>query len=174
VAALGIAGGFALACLLAPPAAAETAPADTALAIVVGAGFEGVDEISLPVLRQLYLGRRTRLEGQRVRPLHLPAGSPARNAFTRAVIGTSERAMERYWLREALSGGPAPPRELEVDEALAFVAREPGALAYLEWPLRGREPPAGVRILPIALDGRRVLPGEPGYPLRLPAPRPAS
>jgi hypothetical protein len=141
---------------------------------VVGAGFEGLEEISLPVLRQLYLGRRTRLEGQRVRPLHLPAGSHARNVFTRAVIGTSERVLERYWLREALSGGPPPPRELAADEALAFVAREPGAIAYLEWPLRGREPPAGVRVVPIVLDGRRVLPGDPAYPLRLPAPRPAS
>lgn len=142
--------------------------------IVVGAGFEGLEEISIPVLRQLYLGRRTRLEGLRVRPLHLPAGSLARNAFTRAVIGTTERAMERYWLREALSGGSPPPRELAADEALAFVARVPGALAYVEWPLRGREPPAGVRVVPVVVDGRVLRPGEPGYPLRLPAPRPSS
>jgi len=143
------------------------ARAETPLAVVVSAEWEGMEEISIPVLRQLYLGRRTRLQGRRVRCVDLPAGSRARGAFTRSVIGRSERAVERYWLRQTLAGGPPPPRELDAAAALAWVAREPGVLGYLEW--NERAPPAGVRVLAIVVNGRALRPGDLGYPIRVPA-----
>ena len=138
------------------------------LALVVSDRWQGLAEIPLPVLRQLYLGRRTRLAGRAVQCLHLPSGSAARSAFTRAVIGRSERTMERYWLRQALSGGPPPPRELEAGRALAWVAGEPGRLGYVVWD--GGELPAGVRVVKLVVDGRARGPADPDYPLRLPAP----
>lgn len=142
-----------------------TARAEAPIAIVVSERWDGLRAISIPVLRQAYLGRRTRLAGKRLRCLDLPAGSPARDAFARAVIGRSERAMERYWLRQALSGGAPPPREADTAGMLALVAREVGALGYLEW--KGQPPPAGVRVLALEVGGRTLRPGDDGYPLHL-------
>jgi len=134
--------------------------------VVAHADWDGFASVSLPVLRQLYLGRRTRADGRRVRCLDLPAGSPAREGFTRSVLGWSERELDRYWLRQALSGGPPPPRELATPAALLeHVARQPGALGYVAWTALGDAPPAGVRVLAVEVDGRALRPGERGYPI---------
>lgn len=133
--------------------------------MVVHADWEGLESVSLPVLRQLYLGRRTRAAGRRVYCLDLPAGSPAREAFTRTVIGWSARSLDRYWLRQALSGGPPPPREVAGPaELLALVARQPGSLGYVAWKDLADAPP-GVRVLAIEARGQYRHPEDAGYPI---------
>ena len=135
------------------------------------AEWEGLAAISMPVLRQLYLGQRTRLGGRRVFCLDLRSGSPPREAFTRTVVGKDARALDRYWLRQALSGGPPPPRELGSSaEVLALVARQPGALGYVAWKELAHGVPRGVRILPIDVEGRSLRPGDSGYPVFVPTP----
>ena len=152
-------------------ALAGRAVANEELAIVAHAEWPGLETISMPVLRQLYLGQRTRLAGRRVSCLDLRSGSPPRDSFTRTVVGKDARALDRYWLRQALSGGPPPPRELGSSaELLALVARQPGALGYVAWKAVAGGVPHGVRILPIQVDGRSLQPGERGYPVFVPTP----
>lgn len=117
------------------------------------------------MLRQLYLGRRTRAAGRRVYCLDLPAASPERDAFTRAVIGWTARSLDRYWLRQALSGGPPPPREVAGPaEMLALVAQQPGTLGYVAWKHLADAPP-GVRVLAVETGGRYRRPDDAGYPI---------
>jgi len=150
---------------------ATVADAAGDLAVVAHADWPGFDAVSLPVLRQLYLGRRTRIAGRRVHCIDLPAASRPREAFTRAVLGFSGPALDRYWLRQALSGGPPPPREVgTAAELIALVAREPGALGYLPWRDLAASPPPGVRVLAVEEGGRTLRPGEPGYPVLMAPP----
>jgi ABC-type phosphate transport system substrate-binding protein len=145
---------------------AEDADAAEELAVIANADSPGFETLSLPVLRQLYLGRRTRIGGRTVHCVDLPAGSPPRESFTRLVLGLSQRALDRYWLRQALSGGPPPPREVGTSaELMALVARQPGALGYVPWSALADGTPAGVRILSLEQRGRELRPGDPGYPL---------
>jgi ABC-type phosphate transport system substrate-binding protein len=157
-----------LALLLAAPSPGR-AEAGEALALVVHAEWSGIESLSIPVLRQIYLGRRTRLAGRPVLCTDLPAGSLARTAFAREVLRLDERALDRYWLRQALAGGPPPPREVDTAAAvIARVAEVPGAIGYVPWRVVSSGPPEGTRILPLAVDGRLLAPADPAYPLRLP------
>jgi len=149
-----------------PSAAARPAGV---IAVIANAGFAELDELDLPLLRQLYLGRRTRVGGRGIHFFELPPGRGARGTFARVVLQMSERELESYWLEQALSGGPLPPREVATPEELVRrVAAHRGALAYLEWEALQRLPRKGVKVIPLQIDGRRVLPGEAGYPLRGP------
>jgi len=145
---------------------ASSANAEGELAVVAHAEWQDLKAISLPVLRQLYLGRRTRISGRRTLCLDLPSGSRPRGGFARAVLGLTPRALDRYWLRQALSGGPPPPRELGTSaELLTRVARSPGTLGYVPWEDVSAGAPPGVRIVAIEVDGRAIRPGERGYPI---------
>lgn len=151
---------------LAAPAAA-TADGDRPVAVIVNAAWSEIESITLEELRELWLGRRTRLAGERVECLDLPPGSRLRRAFGASVLGRSERALEEYWIRQALTGGHVPPRELgSAAEVVQAVAERKGAIGYADAEkLRSRPNPA-VRVLPVVVDGRALLPSSPGYPIR--------
>jgi hypothetical protein len=147
--------------------AAQAAHADDAVVVIANAELEEIEELSLPLLRQLYLGRRTRVDGRRVHWFELPPGSPAHRSFARLALEYSEPDLERYWLEQALSGGPLPPREIgSPGELLRRVATRQGALAYLEWETLQSLPRTGVKVIPLRVGERRLLPDDPAYPLR--------
>jgi ABC-type phosphate transport system substrate-binding protein len=154
--------------------AAQTAHADDAIVVIANAELTELEELSLPLLRQLYLGRRTRVDGQRIHWFELPPGSPAHRSFARLALEYSERDLERYGLALALSGGPLPPREVgSAGELVRRVATRQGALAYLEWETLRRLGQTGVKVIPLRVGERRLLPDDPAYPLRSREPPPA-
>ncbi|MGH0032472.1 MAG: hypothetical protein ACQGVC_21990 [Myxococcota bacterium] len=137
------------------------------LAIVVSSRWQGADAIELRDLREVYLGRRTRLFGASVRRIDLAPGSAARAGFSRSVLGRSEQDLERYWIEQALSGGALPPREVATPpDAVAAAEARVGTIAYLPASSLARLDADGVRILPILVDGVATRPGAPGYPAR--------
>jgi hypothetical protein len=142
--------------------------------VIANAQLEALDEATLPMLRQLFMGRRTSLGGQRIRCFEPAPGTPLRRAFARIVLERSEREMERYWLEQALSGGPPPPREISSErELVERVASRRGALAYLGWEAFSRLPQGGVKVLRVQRDERSLAPLDPGYPLRFEPPKAA-
>ncbi len=142
--------------------------------VIANAELAGLDEATLPVLRQLFLGRRTSVDGQRIHCFEPAPGTPLRRAFARIVLERGERDLERYWLEQALSGGPPPPREIASDADLVQkVARRRGALGYLGWQAFVRLPQEGVKVVRLR-DGDRLLgPEDAGYPLRFAVPQAA-
>ena len=156
---------LALALVTAEPTHAQTRQP---VAVIANALDSDRVEIPLRALRQIYLGKLTRLDGVRLEPLHLQSGTPPRHAFSIAVLGKPEEALQDYWIEQALTGGRVPPREVPSVEALVrAVARRPGALGYA--PLQAlRSTPDNVRILRVVTEGRSLAPSDPGYPIRLP------
>lgn len=101
------------------------------IAVVVGA-TSPVHDVTLDTLRDLYL-RRQRLwpSGDRALPVNLPADDPVRQTFSTRVLGRSPRELVGYWNRRYFEG-IRPPLVLPSARAIcAYLASEPGAVAYL-------------------------------------------
>jgi hypothetical protein len=126
----------------------------------------------VPALRQLFLGRRTTVGGQRVHCFEPAPGTPLRRAFAQIVLERSEADLERYWLEQALSGGPPPPREIASDaDMIRKVAGRRGALGYLGFESFRRLPQDGVKVIRLRAGDRLLGPEDPAYPLRFATPQ---
>lgn len=135
--------------------------------ILISGAWLDAEVVSLPALSSLYLGRRTRLYGERIECFDLPSGSSVRRGFSRSVFGMSERDLDEYWIQQALTGGHLPPRELaSAADVVRTVAERPGAIGYMDYETFRAMKPAGVRALPVAVDGKPVLPSDRAYPIR--------
>jgi hypothetical protein len=135
------------------------------LAIVVSSDWD-TPAVDLSQLRAVYLGRRTELFGRRVKRIDLPSGSPSRAGFSRSVLGRREAALERYWIEQALAGGPLPPRQVSsVDDAIAAVQGHVGVIAYVPVSELALRHPEGIRAIPVIVDGVPRRPEDAAYPL---------
>jgi hypothetical protein len=163
-------GRFARTALLAVALALPSGAAGGGEAVaIVTADRSPRTEIAELVLRRIYLGKLTRLDGTPVEPFHLPPGTEARRRFSLHVLGQSEEALDRYWVEQALTGGRIPPREVSsVENLLALVAAHPGRIGYA--PLSAARQAAGIRVLRIVSGARTYSPDEADYPIRLPDP----
>ena len=115
-------------------------------------------DFTLADLERLYLGRVTTFAAGR--SVALGEYSPARRAFYRAVLHTSETAVSRHWIGVVFSERNAtPPREFRDAQAvLRFVASTPGAICFIDVAAVSDD----VKIVTIGGLGPR----DPGYPLR--------
>src|SRR6266446_10495596 len=113
--------------LLAPAASAPESPP---LAVVVHRTRH--DELSLADLAQVYL-RRKRFwdDGTPIVPLNLPAGTPLRVAFSRAVLQRSETNLADYWNRQYFYGVLPPATLASTAAVLRYVAADPNAVGYV-------------------------------------------
>src|SRR6266436_1240611 len=113
--------------LLAP---AVSAPEPSPLVVVVHRSRH--DDISLPDLAQVYL-RRKRFwdDGTPIVPLNLPAGTPLRLAFSRAVLRRSEADLADYWNRQYFYGVLPPATLASTAAVLRYVAADPNAVGYV-------------------------------------------
>ncbi len=70
--------------------------------------------------------------GGEATPLDLPASSPVRESFSKAVHGRSTSAVVTYWQQQVFSGKDTPPPSKATDDAVvAFVKSTPGAIGYV-------------------------------------------
>lgn len=71
-------------------------------------------------------------DGTPVAPVDLDESSPARDAFTRAVMRKSVAAVKSYWQQEIFAGREVPPPEQPTDaDVVATVRGLPGAIGYV-------------------------------------------
>ena len=103
-------------------------------------GFTVVVHASNPVaalpreqLARLFLGKVKRWpSGADAEPVDLAPGAPARDAFTRSVLGKSVSTVRAYWQQRIFSGLDVPPPEKAAEaEALEFVRTHPTAVGYV-------------------------------------------
>lgn len=104
--------------------------ADDGLAVIAHPGLKGLDA---ETIRRAYSGRAVELDGQALRPVNLPSGSPLRPRFLKAVLQQDDEAYIAYWTVRRYIGKGVPPAELRSSaEVLDYVARTPGAIGYVD------------------------------------------
>jgi hypothetical protein len=101
------------------------------LAVVVGRSSR-VTAVSLDDLREIYLRRRRVWpDGVPVVPINLPPDNPARERFSRRVLGRAPADLLSYWNARYFEGIP-PPLVLHTSAAVrAYLERQPEAIGYL-------------------------------------------
>lgn len=111
--------------LVSPVGAAE-------LAVIVNADNPAI-ELSAADVRNYYL-KRTPVwhNGEKVRPVDLQAGGPARESFLARVLGVSEEDFVRYWLERQYANADKPPTRVGDDAAvIKFVGTLKGAIGFV-------------------------------------------
>ena len=112
-------------------ARADREATSAAIAVVVGRN-SFVMAVSRDELRELYL-RRQRIwpNGTRAIPINLPPDNPAREDFSKLVLGRSTRELVSYWNARYFEG-ITPPVVLPSPAAIrVYLTNEPGAIAYV-------------------------------------------
>ena len=71
-------------------------------------------------------------QGGDIHPVDLPAVSPVRDAFSRAVHGKPSSAVASWWGQQMFSGRSVPPPQRTTDRAVNAFVREDGlAIGYV-------------------------------------------
>lgn len=91
-----------------------------------------ISSIDRDLLRRAYLKKvRDWGHGPTIRPIDLPHGA-VRDRFTREVLKKSRSQLKNYWTQQIFSGkGVPPPTAKTIEDAIAYVLANPGAVAYL-------------------------------------------
>lgn len=88
--------------------------------------------ISVSDLKQIYLGTKTNLSGQRVEPVIAQSG-PYHEQFISGCLGKTESGLRNYFRNLVFSGKGSMPRSFASSaELIAYVARTPGAIGYVD------------------------------------------
>jgi ABC-type phosphate transport system substrate-binding protein len=120
----------------APGISSAPAANDTSFVVIV-ASANPASSIRRQTLASFFLKKTSRWnDGGVVMPVDQSASSPVRNAFTRDVLSVEGMdkisAVQEFWLQQLYSGRNAPPPVKSTDaEVVAFVASNPGAIAYV-------------------------------------------
>lgn len=90
-------------------------------------------ELPTSAVSNLFLKKVSKYPGGgEATPLDLPASSPVRESFSKAVHGRSTSAVVTYWQQQVFSGKDTPPPSKATDDAVvAFVKSTPGAIGYV-------------------------------------------
>ncbi len=102
-------------------------------AVVIVNARNPVASLSGDQLRQLFLGRQSFWPDQtRVVAAMMPIGEPAMTSFCSQVLRKSPDQFQSYWRSRIFAGeGGAPRTFARVEEAVAFVRDNAGAVAVL-------------------------------------------
>lgn len=90
-------------------------------------------KLDLEEIAQIFLKRRRYWAGgDPIVPVNREAGSPARDVFSREVLGLGSSQLGLYWNREYFRG-VLPPPTLASDEAIRrYVSRDRRAIGYVD------------------------------------------
>ena len=143
-----------------PPSNENSAKGD--LAIIVNT-TNPVEGMSLPELRKVFLGERSRWpNGRRITLVMMEPGQPERKALVREVCQMNESDFSRHFLQGVFTGEVfVSPKTLASPVGVRkFVFNVPGAIGYM----RASDVDSTVKV--IRVDGR--LPSDREYSLHIP------
>jgi hypothetical protein len=146
--------------LLLPSLRVESAAAAGLVLVPIVASTSPMTDISLGTLRRVFLSEPvTGPGGMRLVGFNQPAGSRARDAFDRVVLGMDPDQVARYWVDQRIRGSLRPPRQVNnVSLLRQVISRFPGGVGYLS----PADLDASVR--PLTINGAAA--DAPQYPLR--------
>lgn len=114
--------------------ATQALPAMAAEWVLIANNKSGITRLTQDAVTNIYLGRYRRLDsGITADPIDQPDDSPLKAHFYRRLVDKNLPEINAYWARLVFSGKTQPPRTAHTsEEALQWVIRQPGALAYIE------------------------------------------
>ncbi len=110
-----------------------TSPIALALDVVLVANktHASLFTISLIDAKNIFLGKKSRLMGEIVKPVVLSTGD-VKDYFNDAVLNMSNTELINYWIKENLAGGATAPKSMRsVKSIIRYVKKKKGAIAYL-------------------------------------------
>ncbi|MCK4738795.1 MAG: hypothetical protein KAT46_02500 [Deltaproteobacteria bacterium] len=99
---------------------------------VIVANREGpLKTAEVGMVKDIYLGEIRFVNNVKLKPINLTEGE-VKNDFLLTVVGVSAKEYKLHWIKKVFQEGLTLPRFLRsVDEVLAHVRSEKGALAYI-------------------------------------------
>ncbi|HEY4058863.1 MAG TPA: substrate-binding domain-containing protein [Kofleriaceae bacterium] len=90
-------------------------------------------KLSKQFIADAFLKKRTRWgDDAAIQPVDLGARDSVRAKFSKDVLDRDVTAVKRYWAQLVFSGRGIPPPEVASEaDAVAYVAKHPGAIAYV-------------------------------------------
>ena len=90
-------------------------------------------KLSKQFIADAFLKKRTRWSNDAaIQPVDLGARDGVRAKFSHDVLDRDVTAVKRYWAQLVFSGRGVPPPEVTSEaDAIAYVAKHPGAIAYV-------------------------------------------
>ena len=107
----------------------------TALAeIAIIVNVNNANTISDDDIDRIFLGKnKSFANGDSIKAMNLQSGNATRAEFEEKALGKSSKQVKAYWAKLIFSGKAKPLAEAGSDaEALAFVAANPEAIAYVD------------------------------------------
>jgi hypothetical protein len=124
---LRLAVGFIAACLIATPKVAS----GQSFVVIVNAQ-SGVKALSAKAISDIFLKRTRDLGGAAAQPVDLSESNPARQDFSKTVLGRPAPAVVSYWRQQVFAGREVPPPEKSaVADVVEMVAGSAGGIAYV-------------------------------------------
>ncbi len=92
------------------------------------------NSLSQQDLEPLFMTKKSAFaDGSKASPYYLAADDAVRNQFDEKVLGKSSTQLKAYWSKLVFTGKGTPPPELANSaEAVAKVAADPTAIAYVD------------------------------------------
>ena len=101
--------------------------------VVVISKKSRIKKLSRREIRNLFLGRQTRIKGQRFYVINQARGSQIRKAFERKVLRMNSRKITDYWQRRILSGTGRPPVTFNsLSKVKRVLKTVPSAISYVK------------------------------------------
>jgi len=110
-----------------------TVVAQESFVVIVNAS-NSVSSLTRAQVADIFMKRLTEWPGGggAIRPVDLPAVSPVRDAFSRAIHGRSGSAVASFWGQQLFSGRGTPPPQRPADRGVVeFVRGDAGAIGYV-------------------------------------------
>lgn len=101
--------------------------------VVVVNSAAGVDQVSASEIQQLFLGKRSDLNGVSMTPIDLSEGSESRKIFYEKVIDKDAAQLNAYWSRLIFTGKGKPPKQYFDDaEVVETILENDDAVGYID------------------------------------------
>lgn len=122
-----------------------SAPAATAGQIVIANESVAADSLPVENLERVFLGKSTKIDGERV-GLVVLAGGATHNGFLTSYLKKSPKQFLSHWRKLCFTGQGTMPSTAESESDLvARVASTPGSIGYID----ASTPHEGVKVLAI-------------------------
>jgi ABC-type phosphate transport system substrate-binding protein len=100
--------------------------------VVVGANSP-IQSLDAKTAKKFWMGKKKRLNGQKIAIVDQNNGSSAQAEFYRLVLGKNTSEMKAYWAKLVFTGSTFPPRKLENDAQIKdWVAKNPNSMGYID------------------------------------------